>query len=859
MIDLRIPNLRRAAPSTATRLALTEVAGNITYTDTTMTVWFTVPELIWPFRSDAKREGLLDAMAVQYAHPSLQGLRLSVRRTTIPFPVDAWAAAYDTRSNPLPDASTPVVGRAGVPLPRAGVSTWGRHLGNAREHLAASQYTLGRVHIGVSMPRREMPNLTSLIRRRSASGDTARARRLTEIAETLAGVGVHARPSTPAEVAWLIYRSLGIGLTPPVHVPGDVGPNDIAVFSESIDLVRGPYDSTTELINRSTDQRVHVAVLTVGRMDQLRIPQQHQPWAYLSTELPFEVEWSSRVDILGPQDAKAQVEHRLRMIRSQQDEYRAHGVDSPTSLETLAGRAMEINDEMETGRPEIASRVHGWHRLAVSAPTKEECLTRVRALIRHYNDKAKISLVHPRGQLGLLGEFIPGQPVADTRFARRMPVRMFAAAVPNASGAVGDNRGDLIGYTVSGARRPVFFDMHFPQMVRERSGLTVLVAEPGAGKSTLLGALAYLAARRGVQVTLMDPSGPLARLASMPEMRRHARVINLSQATPGTLAPYAMVPTPQRASFAAGPIGDDEYTSAVANARAERKELVLDILTMLLPPTHSGKAEIVDVLSEAVRGVPADEQSTLEDVIDALTALGRDDRAANPAAAKTAAGLLSDVSELPQARVFFGAPPASALRSDAALTVITMAGLQLPNLAVDRRTWTKSQQLTVPMLHLAHRLAVRRCYGGDMTSRKMVGLDEAHFMAGWDSGKAFMDRLARDSRKWNIAAFLASQNPADVLGLKLQNLTVTAFVGRISEDPDIAAEACRLLSIPVGDRYEEILGSLSLQVDHDTTDRLGYRDFLMRDVDGRVQQVRIDLSYVAGLLQVLDTTPGGDE
>lgn len=856
MIDLRLPRLGRNTPP-GMRLALTGVAGNVTHTASTMTVWFTIPDLIWPYRSDNAREAVLDAMAVQYAE--LAGLQLHLRRTTVPFPVDVWAHAYDNRAKPLPDASAPApgAGRAVAPMPRAAVSTWGRHLGNVRDHLANGQYSLSRVHLGVTMPRREPATFASLARRgRPAAGDTDRARRLVEIAETLAGAsGLRARPATPGEVAWLIYRSVGLGLTPPVHRPGDVGPDDIAEFTENIDLVRGPYDSTTQLVDRRTGQIAHTAVVTVSRMDEVRVPQQHQPWGYLSATLPFDVEWSSHVDVLGPQAAQGKVEQRLRMIRSQQREYDRHGLDSPPSLEALADRARDIGNEMETGRPEIASRVHGWHRMAVSASTKEECLARVRELIRHYNTKAKISVVHPRGQLELLQEFVPGQRVVDTRFIRRQPVKMFAAAVPHASGAVGDNRGDLIGYTVGGAVRPVFFDMHFPQMVRERSGLTVLVAEPGAGKSTLLGGLSYLAARRGVQVTLMDPSGPLARLATLPELRKHTRVINLSQAAPGTLAPYAMVPTPDRATFAPGAIGDSEYASAVANARAERKELVLDILTMLLPPTHSGKAEIIEVLYEAVRNVQAVEQATLEDVIAGLWALARADSSDNPAAAKTAAGLLSDISELPQARVFFGTPPAGTLRADNAITIITMAGLHLPNMNVDRRDWSKSEQLTVPMLHLAHRLAVRRCYGGDMKTRKMVGLDEAHFMAGWKSGKAFLDRLSRDSRKWNMAAFVASQNPADVLGLDLQNLTVTAFAGRIAEDPVITAEACRLLRIDAG--FQNILASLSLQGDHESTDRLGYRDFLMRDVDDRVQQVRIDFSYLPGLLQALDTTPGG--
>ena len=139
------------------------------------------------------------------------------------------------------------------------------------------------------------------------------------------------------------------------------------------------------------------------------------------------------------------------------------------------------------------------------------------------------------------------------------------------------------------------------------------------------------------------------------------------------------------------------------------------------------------------------------------------------------------------------------------LTVITMAGLRLPDLKIEREYWSAEEQLALPMLHTAHRLAVRRCYGGSMESRKLVGLDEAHFMEGWRSGRSFLVRLARDSRKWNLAALVASQNPRDILGLDVQNLVSTVFVGRIAEDQEIAAEALRLLRVPVDDGYEAVL------------------------------------------------------
>src|SRR5438045_9357658 len=149
--------------------------------------------------------------------------------------------------------------------------------------------------------------------------------------------------------------------------------------------------------------------------------------------------------------------------------------------------------------------------------------------------------------------------------------------------------------------------------------------------------------------------------------------------------------------------------------------------------------------------------------------------------------LLLGAAEMPLAMLFFGSPPPSMLGADSALTVITMAGLRLPDLKIEREYWSAEEALALPMLHTAHRLAVRRCYGGDMGRRKLVGLDEAHFMEGWRSGRSFLVRLARDSRKWHLGALVASQNPRDILRLDVQNLVTTVVVGRIPEDKRVAA------------------------------------------------------------------------
>jgi len=822
-------------------LAISEIAGHLTFTQSTVTAWYYLPEVRWAFRPDAEREALLSAISEQYA--GLAGFRLHLRRTNRPFPADEWARTVDSfTAKPLPDVR--------------GATSWSDHLVAAQRHLLSVNHAEGQTYLGVTFARRSLGDtfaerILRVFGKGTSDGERRKLGRTVEqFDEVLNAFGMRGRRVAPNELEWLLYRSVALCMAPPALLSpitnGQWETGDLLALTEQVERYRTPYGSTVKLVNRMTGEERHVAVLSVGRMEPLEIPEKHEPWLHFHERLPWPMELSSRLDILGSGSSFKNLEHRLRMIRSQQLDYAEHGIDAPPELERLAKRALVIGDEMTTGLPVESARAHGWHRLAVGGATREECLERARRLIQLYSRELRISLQHPKNQDQLAREFIPGEPIANTGYVRRMPVKLLAAAVPQAASTVGDRRGDLIGRTAGTSRRPVFLDLHFPMEVRERSGLAVFVAEPGGGKSTLMGALGYLNARRGVQVTLLDPSGPLARLCQMPELRPYSRVLNLTGSEQGTLAPYALIPTPVRSEFPTGPGGDREYEIAVSNARAERRMLVQDICSMLVPPQVAKEASTATLLRHAVRQVPAEESSTLDDVVRTLQ--GLDDEG------KELANLLLDTAEMPLALLFFGSPPQHLLGADAALTVITMAGLRLPDLKIEREYWSAEESLALPMLHTAHRLAVRRCYGGSMSSRKMVGLDEAHFMEGWRSGRSFLVRLARDSRKWNLAALVASQNPRDILGLDVQNLVSTVFVGRIAEDQEIASEALRLLRVPVHDGYEATLASLS-QIDASSQQRLGFREFVMRDVDGRVQKVRVDVSYVEGLLEHLDTTP----
>jgi hypothetical protein len=117
-------------------------------------------------------------------------------------------------------------------------------------------------------------------------------------------------------------------------------------------------------------------------------------------------------------------------------------------------------------------------------------------------------------------------------------------------------------------------------------------------------------------------------------------------------------------------------------------------------------------------------------------------------------------------------------------------------------------------------------------------------------------QVARNSRKWNLLALVASQNGKDILDMDVANFISTAFVGR-TEDEETAAENLRLLGVPVGNGYERILQGLSplVEAPFGGTAARGAREFVMRDVRKQVEKIRIDTLSPA-LLAALYTTPG---
>ena len=146
-------------------------------------------------------------------------------------------------------------------------------------------------------------------------------------------------------------------------------------------------------------------------------------------------------------EARQAIQRKLLVVRDMQRHYAEHDLDEPLALDRQAHQAREVEDQMTRGVDVAAARVHGWFRLAVAGRTEEECLERARQVTTSYR-VARVGIEHPRGQYGLLREFIPGEPVSTSAYRRRLPALYVSAGVPTASSRLGDRRGPYVGYTV---------------------------------------------------------------------------------------------------------------------------------------------------------------------------------------------------------------------------------------------------------------------------------------------------------------------------------------------------------------------------------------------------------------------------
>ncbi|SDZ37856.1 AAA-like domain-containing protein [Amycolatopsis xylanica] len=851
----RLPG-EQAIPTYTPSIAARSIDGHLLRTGYEVYAWYRLAPQRWSFRSDSQRRDLIAAIAGQYAE--LQGRWLHLRVTNRPYPIRMWAEAH-------------VHNAVNRPQDIPGALSFDDYLIGEQQQLMGRSMAEKEVYLGVQVQTRRMvdraveraaPVLRKILPEAVDAELTALDSEVEHLDQVIGSAGLEGRPAHADEMSWLMHRSCSLGLPAPRNMPAVPGaawePEDLASFTDAADFHADPYAPTVTVRGRTGSNAGvsrHLAVLTVGQMHGLQIPEVDDPWIQHADRLPASVEVSARIYVRRPEEVAGELQRQMNKVRSQVKHYTdEHELEPPQSLARQAGRVLEIDDEMTSGFTALATRVRSWWRLAVSGPTERDALKLAQQLLDLY--KPKIAIEHPEAQYAMAREFIPGEPLASAAYMRRGSVVWASSAVPTATAEVGDRRGILLGETCTATRRPVAWDPWMAQEIRDGSGLTAMVAGLGGGKSFLGGGIVYKTLRAGAHWTILDPSGPLSRLCDLPEIRPYARPINLLNAQPGILNPYRVVAEPLLEHFMDEDDPERSWRREKALAGATRRRLVLDVLTGVLPYEVSRMAQTRIVLLRAVRAVGGRFDADPGQVIDAL----RRDSSEHHEHAVVVADFLDEMRErmallIPET----DADPYAETRDDR-MTVLTMAGLTLPKDGVPREYWTDAESLGVEMLNLAAWLTQRSVYEKPKELRKGVWIDEAFFLSEVPTGRVLMNRFARDSRKWNVRVLLSSQIPADFL--KIQGFVAlldSVFVGRLDDD-DAQADALRLLKVPVGVGYEQVIAALGRRpggqrgLERDTEPR----QFVFGDGAGGVERIRVDFSgpHLEHLRGAMDTTPG---
>jgi RecA/RadA recombinase len=459
--------------------------------------------------------------------------------------------------------------------------------------------------------------------------------------------------------------------------------------------------------------------------------------------------------------------------------------------------------------------VYGWHRIIVTAPTRELCVRRVEAVTEHYRDIG-IDVMNSTGdQFSLLSEALPGDRVRVSSYVQRQPLYTIAGGMPTATVELGDRIADGVGWigpyigeTLGRARSVVHFD---PMLAAARNRPTAIAVtgEPGGGKTTLALLLIYQLALRGATVAVIDPKGDAESLVEyLTKEGRKARVLPLGSAAPGLLDPFSF--------------GDD---------LAEKRTMATETLRLLLPRMSE---ERESAMIQAVGAVAGGSRPSLGKVVSYL------EEAEDPAW-KNLGAVMRSVSEMRLARLCFAPAGGQQIDAEGWTTVFTLGGLTLPDTTTARDDYSYEQRLSVALLYLVSQFARRLLNGIERTKPKAIFLDEAWAITSTPEGAKLVPEVSRMGRSRNTALILVSQNAGDLLNEQVTNCLSSVFAFRSSERGEVA-NVMSLLGVEPTEEHKAVLRSL------------GNGECVFRDLDDRAGRIGIDL-VSDELRDWIDTNP----
>jgi hypothetical protein len=695
-----------------------------------------------------------------------------------------------------------------------GSAAWADYVSLQRAYVESGEFWTREVFLGVRLGSRRSRGLLGWSRRlEDATGTAELAVPAKELARwreradptdrLLSGHGLRAVPAEPAELRRLVRRSFFRGLVEPVERPEvrrSFG-GTIEMLAEGV--VR---NGARTLSLEQAGGRSFVASLGFARFpDVMSFP--GGEWLFLLDSFDFPVEASVRFEVVPANRAARDANKKLAEANDQARHIYESAADMPLALVEATERAKHLEYSLtKEGSP----LVYDHPRLVLWGASEAMLEARVQEVEERYRDHG-IDLARPSGdQLSLFLEAIPGDRVRVAAYEQRQALQTLAGSMFVASAELGDGAGPYIGTTTGYTRIPVHFDPLTAPRTNNPAAIPI-VGRSGSGKTTTANLLAYQMALRGVWVTAIDPKQEMGRLASLPGMHHAARVLSLGPEHQGLLDPFSLAPTPVDAVPVAHGVCQLLLPGRLAYEHSSR----------LMRACHT---EASESSRPCLDGVVRRLQETPDPLCQEL------------------GHTLAVCSTMPVGRLCFrGVSSVAPLRPDAALNVIQLQGLRAPDAATQRDDYTLDNRLAVAVLYLLAQFTLRLLESGDSSQPKAVVFDEAWMLTSTPQGRSLVPALSRMGRSKNGAILLVTQNAGDLLGSEVVNNSSAKLAFR-STDRDEVDNVLKLLGLAATDDNVQLVQSLATG------------ECLMRDVDGRVGTVSIELLDDA-LLSAFNTTP----